>query len=144
FESNKLIPCPLYLSNSTDHHIAFRLRPGKPERYFTEWLCGVVPPRSYYILTVTMKEQKQHPPLDRDEFLIEQSCIMEDDKLKHISQGEADAEFNNFFVEVEETGVGRVHELTLMAVCDPQAVTTSEVMSTVNFDKMVSMDVHPT
>ncbi|CAL4988699.1 unnamed protein product [Urochloa decumbens] len=144
FELNKLIPCPLYLSNSTDHRIAFRLRPENPERYFTEWLCGVVPPRSYYTLTVTMKEQKQHPPLGRDEFLIEQSRIMEDDQLKDISQGEADVEFSNFFMEVEKMGVDRVHELKLMAVCDPQAATTSEVMSTINFDKMVSMDVHPT
>ncbi|KAJ1275297.1 hypothetical protein BS78_05G125300 [Paspalum vaginatum] len=143
FELNKLIPCSLYLGNSTDHRIAFRLRPLKPERYFTEWLCGVVPPRSTYTLTVTMKEQ-EHPPLDIDKFLIDQSSIMDDFQLKDISQGQADVEFNNFFEEVQAMGVDMVHEQTLMAVCDPQAETTSEVISTVKFDKMVSMDVHPT
>ncbi|KAJ1253750.1 hypothetical protein BS78_K198400 [Paspalum vaginatum] len=126
FELNKLIPCSLYLGNSTDHRIAFRLRPLKPERYFTEWLCGVVPPRSTYTLTVTMKEQ-EHPPLDIDKFLIDQSSIMDDFQLKDISQGQADVEFNNFFEEVQAMGVDMVHEQTLMAVCDPQAETTSEV-----------------
>ncbi|XP_066380644.1 uncharacterized protein [Miscanthus floridulus] len=144
FELNRLATCPLYLANSTDDRIAFRLRPGNPERYFTEWLCGVVEPRSTYTLTVTMKEQKQHPPLDIDEFLIKQSRIMDSGQLKDINQGEADAEFDNFFEEVQKTCVDLVHENTLMALCDPQAETTSEVISTVIFDKMVSMDVHPT
>ncbi|CAD6254130.1 unnamed protein product [Miscanthus lutarioriparius] len=144
FELNRLATCPLYLANSTDDRIAFRLWPGNQDRYFTEWLCGVVEPRSTYTLTVTMKEQKQHPPLDIDEFLIKQSRIMDSDQLKDINQGKADDEFDNFFEEVQKTGVDLVHENTLMALCDPQAETTSEVMSTEIFSKMVSMDVHPT
>uniref|UniRef100_A0A0A9BN88 Protein kinase domain-containing protein n=1 Tax=Arundo donax TaxID=35708 RepID=A0A0A9BN88_ARUDO len=142
FKPNELIPCPLHLTNHTDHRVAFRLHPRNPERYFTEWLCGVVPPRATYTLIVMMKEQQQ-PPLDQDEFLMEQSRIMYDEKLKEISQGAADDEFDNFFIEVEEMGADRVHELKLMAVCGPQAETTSEVISMLNLDKMVSMDVHP-
>lgn len=57
FEANKLIPCPLNLINRTDQRVAFMLYPGKRKRYFTKWLCGVVPPRSTYTLTVTMKKQ---------------------------------------------------------------------------------------
>ncbi|KAL6868108.1 hypothetical protein ACP4OV_014953 [Aristida adscensionis] len=142
FKPNKLILCPLYLTNSTDHRIAFRLQPGNPEKYYTEWLCGVVPPGSTYTLIVTMKEQQQQP-LDLDEFLFEHSHVMHDDQLKDINQGEADCEFDNFFMEAQEMGV-QVDKLTMMADCDPQAETSSEAISTVNFDKMVSMDVHPT
>lgn len=125
FEPNKLIPCPLHLTNSTDHRIAFRLQPGNLERYFAEWLCGVVPPRSTYTLIVTMKEL-QSPP-DTDEFLIEQSSVMGEDELKDISQGKADIEYDNFFTVVQEKGVDKVHELTLTAICDPQGQTSSEV-----------------
>lgn len=125
FEPNKLIPCPLHLTNSTDHRVAFRLQPGNPERYYAEWLCGVVPPRSTYTLIVTMKEL-QSPP-DTDEFLIEQSRVMGEDELKDISQGKADIEYDNFFTVVQEKGVDKVHELTLTAICDPQGQTSSEV-----------------
>lgn len=126
-EDNMLVTCPLYIANSTDDRIAFRLQPRRPERYFTEWLCGVVEARSTYTLTVTMKEQKQHPPLDIDEFVIEQSRIMDSDQLKDINQGQADAEFDSFFEKVQEMGVDLVHQQMLVAVCDPRAESTSEV-----------------
>ncbi|XP_062197393.1 uncharacterized protein LOC133900323 isoform X2 [Phragmites australis] len=143
FKPNELIPCSVHLTNRTDYRVAFRLRPGNPKRYFTEWLCGVVPPNCTYTLTVMMKEQQQQPQ-DPDKFLIQQSSLMDDNQLIYIVQGKADIEFNNFFTEVEKTGVDRVHKLMLMPVSDPQAETTSVVISTENFTKMVSMDVHPT
>uniref|UniRef100_A0A0D9XQH3 Protein kinase domain-containing protein n=1 Tax=Leersia perrieri TaxID=77586 RepID=A0A0D9XQH3_9ORYZ len=146
FEPNKLIPCSLHLTNSTNYRVAFRIHPGSPERYFTEWLCGVVPPMSTYTLIVVMKEREQ-PLLDMDEFMMEQSIIMADEELKFISQGKADTEYNTFFTEIEEKGVVKVKEQKLTVVCgvcDPRGKTTSEIMSTMDFDKMVTMDVHPT
>ncbi|GJM97173.1 hypothetical protein PR202_ga14078 [Eleusine coracana subsp. coracana] len=131
FKANVPIACPLHLTNRSDQRVAFRFQPGNPGRYFTEWLCGVVPPRSTYTLNVTMKEQQQ-PPMEQDQFLLEHSRIMDDVKLKYISQGEADNEFDNFFLEVEEMGPGRVHELMLIVHCSPQAETSSEV-SLVNY-----------
>lgn len=143
FKPNHSITCPLHLTNTTDHRVAFRLQRVRLERYFTEWLCGVVPPRSTYTLIMTMRDRQQSLP-STDEFLIEQSSLRGEDELKDISQGKADTEYDNFFTEVKEKGVDQLHELTLTAVCDPQGNITAEIISTVNFEKMVSMDVHPT
>uniref|UniRef100_A0A453HHC8 non-specific serine/threonine protein kinase n=1 Tax=Aegilops tauschii subsp. strangulata TaxID=200361 RepID=A0A453HHC8_AEGTS len=143
FKPNHSITCPLHLTNNTDHRVAFRLQPERLERYFTEWLCGVAPPRSTYTLIVTMRDRQQSLPAT-DEFLIEQSRLRGETELKDISQGKAETEYDNFFTEVKEKGVDPVLEQTLTAVCDPEGNITAEIISTVDFDKMVSMDVHPT
>lgn len=126
FEPNKLIPCSLHLTNSTAYRVAFRVTPRRPDRYFTEWLCGVVPPMCTYTLILVMKERQQ-PLLDADEFVLEQSSIMAENDLKVISQGKADTEYNTFFAEIEEKSAVKVQEKKLRAVCDPRGKTASEV-----------------
>lgn len=145
FEPNKLIPCSLHLTNSTAYRVAFRVSPRRPDMYFTEWLCGVVPPMCTYTLIVVMKERQQPLlDLDADEFVLEQSSIMDENDLNVISQGKADTEYNTFFAEIEEKSAVKVQEKKLRAVCDPRGKTASEIMSTMDFEKMVTMDMHLT
>ena len=125
FEANKLIPCPLNLINRTDQRVAFMLYPGKRKRYFTKWLCGVVPPRSTYTLTVTMKKQKQPP--QEDEFVIKHCVVTNEELITDTSQGKPGLGYKNFFMEVEKVDVDIVRTHSVIAVCDPQAGTTSEV-----------------
>ncbi|KAK3118962.1 hypothetical protein QOZ80_9BG0711440 [Eleusine coracana subsp. coracana] len=101
FEPNKLIPCLLYLTNTTDDCVMFELEPNHPERYLDgECLWGSIPPRSTYTLIVTAKEQ-QEPPQEIDKFVIK-SIIQSNDSKKF-------------------------HEVTLMSAYDPPGKAASKV-----------------
>lgn len=78
----RLTSSSLYLVNNRDDHIAFRLETKFPRRYLTKLpLCGVVPPKCTYILTMIMREQKKSPPLNSDDCLLLQSSIAHHEDL---------------------------------------------------------------
>ena len=54
--------CSLQLDNKGNDHVALMLVANSPSRYLTkEPLCGVVPPRCAYTLTLTMCNNKKQP-----------------------------------------------------------------------------------
>lgn len=62
FQPNKLVSCPLHVTNNTDdHHVAFRCFPKIPQSYYDQlfWLRGIVLPRSSCTYIVTMEEQEK-------------------------------------------------------------------------------------
>lgn len=62
FEPNKVIMCPLQLTNNTDKHIAFRLMDKSGgSSFLTLPLYGVVPPNTPYTLIVTTQEKEELP-----------------------------------------------------------------------------------
>ncbi|VAI53413.1 unnamed protein product [Triticum turgidum subsp. durum] len=62
FEINKVITCPLELTNNTDKHVAFRLKDKSGESSFLRLpLYGIVPPNTPYTLIVTTQEIEELP-----------------------------------------------------------------------------------
>ncbi|XP_066341674.1 cysteine-rich receptor-like protein kinase 44 [Miscanthus floridulus] len=61
FEPDKLIPCPVQLTNNADHHIAYRIQPNSPD-IFVGSLNGTVPARSTQTYILTMQKQQKPPP----------------------------------------------------------------------------------
>ena len=69
FEPDKLIPCPMHLTNNADHHISFRIQTNTPD-IFANSLRGIVPARSTQTYILTMQKQ-QKPPTNLDTIHIE-------------------------------------------------------------------------
>ncbi|XP_066339684.1 uncharacterized protein [Miscanthus floridulus] len=61
FEPDKLIPCPVQLTNNADHHITYRIQPNTPD-IFVGSLNGTVPARSTQTYILTMQKQQKPPP----------------------------------------------------------------------------------
>lgn len=61
FEPNKVITCPLELTNNTDKRVAFRLTDKSTESFINLPLHGLVPPNTTYTLVLTTKEKKDRP-----------------------------------------------------------------------------------
>lgn len=60
----------LYLINSTNNRVAFRLLTETPRRYLTKLpLCGIVPPNCTYTLCVTTRKHVKAPPSNSNQFL---------------------------------------------------------------------------
>jgi len=116
FGPNKLISCPLRLTNKTDdHHVAFRCLPKTPESYMDglSRLHGILPPRSTCTYVVTMEKQQQLPT-NMDAFsIILETCV-----------AHADTKNADDYISRR----GQVHEVTLTALCEPDGKgMTSEV-----------------
>jgi len=69
FEPDKLIPCPVHLTNNADHHISFRIQTNTPD-IFANSLRGIMPARSTQTYILTMQKQ-QKPPTNLDTIHIE-------------------------------------------------------------------------
>ncbi|CAD6257380.1 unnamed protein product [Miscanthus lutarioriparius] len=61
FEPDKLIPCPVQLTNNAYHNIAYRIQPNTPD-IFVGSLNGTVPARSTQTYILTMQKQQKPPP----------------------------------------------------------------------------------
>jgi coatomer subunit beta' len=109
FESNKVIPCSLHLTNNTNEQVAFRLM----DRSDNSWpcfvrlpLCGLVPPRSTYTLVLTTEERNE---LERRNIcMILKITILGDE---HIDKFQSDT----FFEDVKAMG-NEVQEVKLLGV----------------------------
>jgi len=61
FEPDKLISCPVHLTNNADHDISFRIQSNTPD--ILAWsLHGVIPARSTQTCILTMPTQQKPPP----------------------------------------------------------------------------------
>uniref|UniRef100_A0A8R7K2R0 Protein kinase domain-containing protein n=1 Tax=Triticum urartu TaxID=4572 RepID=A0A8R7K2R0_TRIUA len=112
----RLTSSSLYLMNNRDDPIAFRLETKFPRRYLTKLpLCGVVPPKCTYILTVIMREQKKSPPSNSDDGLILQSSIAHHEDLDSVDP----ASVAMFLDSIGD-------EVKVPVACEPLAETISD------------------
>ncbi|KAF8113844.1 hypothetical protein N665_0045s0083 [Sinapis alba] len=61
FELEKQISCTQYLTNKSDNYVAFKVKTSNWYNFTSKPRIGVVPPRSYIEVLVTMQAQKEVP-----------------------------------------------------------------------------------
>uniref|UniRef100_M8BKC7 Putative coatomer subunit beta'-3 n=1 Tax=Aegilops tauschii TaxID=37682 RepID=M8BKC7_AEGTA len=120
FEPNKVITCPLQLTNNTDKHVAFRLTDKSMESSFIRLpLYGIVPPNTPFTLIITTQEKEELPQkYIIDVILHNATLILEDDEYINTFQSQPD----NFFREMGNA----VQEVKLKALYTlPRHITPS-------------------
>lgn len=116
FESNKLIPCQLNLTNNSDEHVDFRCVPKNPKSFLNglSRLHGSVPPNTSFIYIVSM-EKHQQPPANMDTL----DVILES-WVGYTSRTRGWGMDDYFSTGSKEDLSGcPVHKVTLTAVCQP-------------------------
>lgn len=136
FDPDKDVFSPMRLTNNTNDHIAFRCFPKFPGSFIGKLskLSGIVPPRSTRTFLVWMEKQ---PPENIEKIdMVLESCVAH----KAIENME-----DNFLQEIREQVGGKVHQVPLVAVCNPAGETIqSQIKIICRMDFLVAMDVHPT
>jgi coatomer subunit beta' len=127
-----VISCLLQLNNMANDRIAFMLVAKNPKWFLTKKpLCGIVPPRSAYTITLTMP--KQPPSSASDNFFTLSSVLVSEHELRDVEEDSVIVEYDNFFEKAKRTAEDEVQEVKLKVICDGQAAdqreSSSEVMS---------------
>ncbi|KAM0901059.1 hypothetical protein ACQ4PT_020252 [Festuca glaucescens] len=118
--------CLLQLENKGNDRVAFMLVANNPKRYKPkEPLCGVVPPRCAYTLTLTMP--KQPPASDSCDFFTLSSVMV---GVHDLDKHSVVVEYDRFFKKAKDTTGDRdkeVQEVILKAIFDtPQGMSSSQ------------------
>lgn len=143
FEPNKLINCPVTLTNKTDNHIGVWITPTSSyalHYYFRSPRSPtfeMLEPHSTSVLTVTLRKLLLPPLQDRGKFEVLMVAMRSEQHLKNLklepSIGKKLRMDSNFVRRVEELG-GQLHRKMLIAViCEPvsrQAAVTYQVSLT--------------
>ncbi|XBI42555.1 hypothetical protein VPH35_126875 [Triticum aestivum] len=134
FEPNKVMTCPLQLTNNTNKHVAFRLTDKNMEPSFLNLpLYGLVPPNTPYTLIVATKGKEDLPrKYIIDVFLQSATFILGDDgHIKTFQQ-----QPNKFFQEMEnEVQVAKLKALYTL----PRDITPSSSMPISHATKIICM-----
>uniref|UniRef100_A0ACD5U3G9 Uncharacterized protein n=1 Tax=Avena sativa TaxID=4498 RepID=A0ACD5U3G9_AVESA len=144
--------CSLQLENKGNDRVAFMLVANSPKRYLTkEPLCGVVPPRCAYTITLTMP--KQPPLLDNGDFFTLSSVTL---GVYDLDKDSVAIEYDKFFQKAKEMAGDRdevVQEVILKTIWDqsPQGTSSSastrpavEIITMPDAQQVAVIDVHPT
>uniref|UniRef100_A0A453TE59 Protein kinase domain-containing protein n=1 Tax=Aegilops tauschii subsp. strangulata TaxID=200361 RepID=A0A453TE59_AEGTS len=146
FEPNKVVMCPLQLTNNTDKHVAFRLMDKSIKSSFLLLpMYGLVPPNTPYTLIVTTQVNEELPQkYIIDVILHSATLILGDDEHINTLRSQPD----NFFQEMGNA----VQEVKLKAIYTlPGKITTSlskpmsptiKIICKVEFFHMYSLDVN--
>ncbi|XP_037472105.1 tyrosine-protein kinase JAK2-like isoform X2 [Triticum dicoccoides] len=136
----RLTSSSLYLVNNRDDRIAFRLETKFPRRYLTKLpLCGVVPPKCTYILTMIMHEQKKSPASRSDDCLILQSSIAHHEDLHSVDPA-------SVAMFLDSIGDDEVKKEKVPVACESpaEAISNDQIIDGPNYREVLSVDVHPT
>ncbi|VAH72656.1 unnamed protein product [Triticum turgidum subsp. durum] len=135
-----MISCSLQLNNKENDRVAFMLVAKTPKKYLTRKpLCGIVPPRCIYTLSLTMPKQ---PPVTSssdsggDYFTLYTTLVSQYDPRDH-DKDSVSVKYHKLFEKAKQAGE-EVHELTLRAICDQPAQGAS------SSDQMRSPDLRRT
>lgn len=115
FEPNKLISCPLQLTNNTYEHVAFRLIEKSGNCIIRQPLYGIVPARSAYTLVVTTEKKTEQPEMINSDLILESSNLGDE----RIQTFESQLGCDSFFKQVKETK-NVLQEVILEAVYTPR------------------------
>uniref|UniRef100_A0ACD5YRZ6 Uncharacterized protein n=1 Tax=Avena sativa TaxID=4498 RepID=A0ACD5YRZ6_AVESA len=176
FRTNKkaMISCTLELNNRGDDRVAFMLVANRPKMYLTKKpLCGIVPPRCAYSLTLTMMPNKimelssqkkiMGPPSsssDCSDFFTLYSVVLGQYDLQDVQKDSVLVQYDNFFKKAKDKATGdEVQEVKLKVLCHHQEYlvppqkkqkkqaghgTSSEIIATPDAQQVSFIDVHPT
>ncbi|CAO2147725.1 unnamed protein product [Urochloa humidicola] len=121
FELNKLITCPVSLTNRTQHHVGAWIKPVSSDTRFgglyqCSSLFGIVEPHSTWVMTISMKKQRQ-PLLPRkgtDKFEVLMVVMRSEQELQLLKSpiGKTLNMNYDFLRRVEELG-GKMHRAML-------------------------------
>ncbi|KAL3497572.1 hypothetical protein ACH5RR_040304 [Cinchona calisaya] len=77
FELEKQRFCDLKVSNTTEHHVAFKVKTTSPKKYFVRPNTGVIQPWDSCVIRVTLQAQREHPPdmQCKDKFLLQSTTV---------------------------------------------------------------------
>ncbi|KAK9919656.1 hypothetical protein M0R45_028242 [Rubus argutus] len=77
FELKKQSSCSIRLTNTSDHHVAFKVKTTSPKKYCVRPNVGVILPKSACEFSVTMQAQRTAlPDMEcRDKFLIQSTIV---------------------------------------------------------------------
>jgi coatomer subunit beta' len=137
FRTNKkaMISCTLELNNRGDDRVAFMLVANRPKMYLTKKpLCGIVPPRCAYSLTLTMmpnkimelssKKKIMGPPSsssDCSDFFTLYSVVLGQYDLQDVQKDSVLVQYDNFFKKAKDKATGdEVQEVKLKVLCHRQ------------------------
>jgi hypothetical protein len=128
--------CSLQLNNKGDDRVAFMLVANSPKRYLTKKpLCGVVPPRCAYTLTLTIMPNKQKPPQpssDNGDFFMLYSVMLGGYDLLDVDKDHITIQYGNFFKTKETASGDEVQKVKLNVICDqPPALSSGTSSSAV-------------
>ncbi|XBI04273.1 hypothetical protein VPH35_132597 [Triticum aestivum] len=146
FEANKVITCPLQLTNNTDKPIAFRLMDKSVGSSFLRLpLCGVVLPNTPYTLVVTTKTQEKWPrKWITDVNLQGASLILGDDEHIKTFQSHPEQYFQqmgNAVQKVELKGLYTVPQQVTISTHEPIS-TTIKLLCKVEHPGEYSLDTN--
>lgn len=87
FELRKQISCSLNLTNSSDNHVAFKVKTTNPKKYCVRPNTGVVTPHTTCHVIVTMQAQKEAPTdmQCKDKFLLQSVVVSPGTAAKDIT-----------------------------------------------------------
>jgi hypothetical protein len=128
--------CSLQLHNKGDDSVAFMLVANNHRRYLTKKpLCGVVPPRCAYTLTLTIMPNKQKPPQpssDNGDFFMLYSVMLGGYDLLDVDKDHITIQYGNFFKTKETASGDEVQKVKLNVICDqPPALSSGTSSSAV-------------
>uniref|UniRef100_M8C6G8 Cysteine-rich receptor-like protein kinase 38 n=1 Tax=Aegilops tauschii TaxID=37682 RepID=M8C6G8_AEGTA len=118
-----MISCSLQLNNKENDRVAFMLVAKTPKRYLTRKpLCGIVPPRCVYTLSLTMPKQ---PPVTSSsdsggDYFTLYTTLMSQYDLRDHDKDSISVKYHKLFEKAKLAGE-EVHELKLRAICDQPA-----------------------
>lgn len=77
FELEKQSYCDLKVANTTDKHVAFKVKTTSPKKYFVRPNTGVIQPWDSCIIRVTLQAQHEYPPdmQCKDKFLLQTTTV---------------------------------------------------------------------
>lgn len=160
--------CSLQLNNKGDDRVAFMLVANSPKRYLTKKpLCGVVPPRCAYTLTLTiMASNQKQPPSSSDssDFFTLYSVMLGGYELLDVDKHHVIAEYDKFFKSKQTASGDELQEVMLKVICDQPAAESAgasspefpccwvirqptqpkvKIITTPDAQQVSSIDVHP-
>lgn len=103
FELEKQCHCDLKLGNSTDKHVAFKVKTTSPKKYFVRPNTGVIQPWDSCVITVTLQPQRESPPdmQCKDKFLLQSTQVAPHTDIDELPQDTFDKESGRIVEELK-------------------------------------------
>lgn len=103
FELEKQCHCDLKLGNSTDKHVAFKVKTTSPKKYFVRPNTGVIQPWDSCVITVTLQPQRESPPdmQCKDKFLLQSTQVAPHTDIDELPQDTFNKESGRIIEELK-------------------------------------------
>lgn len=103
FELEKQCHCDLKLGNSTDQHVAFKVKTTSPKKYFVRPNTGVIQPWDSCVITVTLQPQRESPPdmQCKDKFLLQSTQVAPHNDIDELPQDTFNKESGRIIEELK-------------------------------------------